>query len=110
MQFVDSHIEDAALSPAHVARALGISVGYLHRLFQSVEASVSGYIRERRLARCREDLASALHAGEHITEIALRWGFTDLPHFSRAFRLQFGLTPRDYRAMALARRNEAGDA
>jgi AraC-like DNA-binding protein len=104
MQFIDAHIDDAALSPARVAEALGISTGYLHRLFQAVGASVSGHIRERRLARCREELASALHAGERITEIALRWGFGDVAHFSRAFRLRYGLTPRDFRAAALEKR------
>jgi AraC-like DNA-binding protein len=104
MQYIDARIDDPALSPARVADTLGISVGYLHRLFQAVEASVSGYIRERRLARCREELASALHAGERISEIALRWGFSDVAHFSRAFRQHYGLTPRDYRAAALTRR------
>ncbi len=100
-QYIDAHVENPGLSPAHVAAALGISVGYLHRLFQSAGTSVSGYIREYRLARCREELASPLHAGEHVTEIALRWGFNDLPNFSRAFRARFGLAPRDYRAAAL---------
>jgi AraC-like DNA-binding protein len=103
MQYVDSHIHDCALAPADVAAALGISVGYLHRLFQGVETSVSGHIRERRLAGCRDQLASKLHAGEHITEIAMRWGFNDLAHFSRAFRARHGMAPRDYRAEALGK-------
>lgn len=102
-QFIDAHVENPGLAPAHVAEALGISVGYLHRLFQSAESSVSGYMREYRLARCREALGSPLHAGEHVTEIAMRWGFNDLPHFSRAFRAKFGVSPRDYRAAAMAR-------
>lgn len=103
MQYVASHIHDSALAPADVAAALGISVGYLHRLFQGVETSVSGHIRERRLAGCRDQLASKLHAGEHITEIAMRWGFNDLAHFSRAFHARFGMAPRDYRAEALGK-------
>ncbi len=102
-QYIDAHVENPNLAPSHVAAALGISVGYLHRLFQSAETSISGYMREYRLARCREALGSPLHAGEHVTEIALRWGFNDLPHFSRAFRAQYGMSPRDYRAAALDR-------
>ena len=102
-QYIDAHAENPGLTPSHVAEALGISVGYLHRLFQSAETSISGYMREYRLARCREELGSPLHAGEHVTEIALRWGFNDLPHFSRAFRAEFGLAPRDYRAAAFER-------
>jgi AraC-like DNA-binding protein len=103
MQFIEAHAGDPFLAPADVAEALGISVGYLHRLFQSVDRSVSGYMREYRLGRCREQLASPLHAGEHITEIAMRWGFNDLPHFSRAFRASFGLSPREYRIAASGR-------
>lgn len=102
MQFVDAHLHDPALAPADIAAALGISSGYLHRLFQGVGTSVSGHIREQRLARCRDQLGSPLHAGEHITEIALRWGFNDLPHFSRAFHARYGVAPRDYRANQLA--------
>jgi AraC-like DNA-binding protein len=98
MQFLDAHLHDPALAPADIAAALGISAGYLHRLFQGVGTSVSGHIREQRLARCREELASPLHAGEHITEVALRWGFNDLPHFSRAFNARYGVSPREYRA------------
>jgi len=63
--------------------------------------SVGDHIRERRFERCRTELADPLHAREHITEIALRWGFNDMPHFSRAFRRRFGTAPRDYRARAL---------
>jgi AraC-like DNA-binding protein len=101
IQFVDAHIHDPALAPADVAAALGISVGYLHRLFQGAGTSVGGHIRERRLEGCRDQLGSPLHAGEHITEIAMRWGFNDLPHFSRAFRARYGMAPRDYRAESL---------
>jgi AraC-like DNA-binding protein len=107
MQFVDSHIHDPALAPADVASALRISVGYLHRLFQGAGTSVSGYIRERRLAGCRDQLGSPLHAGEHITEIAMRWGFNDLAHFSRAFHARYGMAPRDYRAEALGKATNA---
>lgn len=101
MQHIESHAQDPRLAPADIAGALGISVGYLHRLFQGVDRSVSGYVREYRLERCRDQLASPLHDGEQITEIALRWGFNDLPHFSRAFRQQFGVSPRAYRAAAV---------
>jgi AraC-like DNA-binding protein len=103
VQYADAHIHDPALAPADIAAALGISVGYLHRLFQGVGSSVSAHIRDRRLARCRDQLGSPLHAGEHITEIALRWGFNDLPHFSRAFHARYGQSPRDYRAEALTK-------
>jgi AraC-like DNA-binding protein len=62
---------------------------------------VGTHIRRRRLERCRAELADPLHAGERVTEIALRWGFNDMPHFSRVFRAAFGASPRDYRSARL---------
>jgi AraC-like DNA-binding protein len=98
---IEARLGDPALSAATVAAALGISQGYLHRLFHGAGSSVGDHIRDRRFERCRAELADPLHAAEHVTEIALRWGFNDMPHFSRAFRKRFGIAPRDYRARAL---------
>jgi AraC-like DNA-binding protein len=32
-----------------------------------------------------------------ITETCFRWGFNDSATFSRAFRAEFGVSPREYR-------------
>jgi len=98
---IEAQLADPALSATRVADALGVSAGYLHRLFHEAGTTVGAYIRARRLERCRAELADPLHAGERITEIALRWGFNDMPHFSRAFRAAYGLSPRDYRESVL---------
>jgi AraC-like DNA-binding protein len=103
-QYIEANLGDPALSVARVARAVGISPTYLHHLFQAADKAVVDYIRRRRLERCRDDLADPAHAGEQITEIALRWGFRDMPNFSRAFRRQFGISPREHRAMAVEAR------
>ncbi len=100
MQFVDSRLADPALSAVSIAGALGVSTGYLQHAFQAAGMTVGGHIRRRRLERCRDDLADPLRAGEHVGEIAMRWGFADMPHFSRAFKRAFGLAPREHRAAA----------
>jgi AraC-like DNA-binding protein len=101
MQYIDVHLGDPELSVGRVAAALRISVSYLHHLFKSADMAVADHIRRRRLERCRDDLADPLYAGEQIAEIALRWGFRDMPNFSRAFRRAFGRSPRDHRANAV---------
>jgi len=99
---IEARLTDPALDAAAVAAALGVSESYLHRLFHTAGTTAGAHIRRRRLARCRADLADPLRTGERVTEIALRWGFNDMPHFSRVFRAAFGQTPREWRAAALA--------
>lgn len=43
------------------------------------------------------DLSSPQHARLSISEICFRWGFNGSAHFSRAFREQYGLSPREFR-------------
>jgi transcriptional regulator GlxA family with amidase domain len=94
-------LQDPALGPESIARAHAISVRALHALFEDGDESVAGLVRRERLARCREDLERP--SGGSVTEIAFRWGFRDAAHFSRAFKREFGVTPRDVRHAALAR-------
>ncbi|MFF0311385.1 helix-turn-helix domain-containing protein [Streptosporangium sp. NPDC004379] len=104
--FILANLGDARLTPAAVAAAHHISVSYLHQLFRDEEHTVAGWIRERRLERCRRDLAEPLLAERTITAIAARWGFTNLQHFSQAFRGAYGVSPRRFRQRCAAVRAE----
>jgi AraC-like DNA-binding protein len=53
LAYIDRRISDAALDPAMVAAAIGVSTRYLHRVFESSETSVSTHIRAKRLQRAR---------------------------------------------------------
>jgi transcriptional regulator GlxA family with amidase domain len=95
--FVEARLGDPALSPTVVAAANHVSVRYLHSLFESEEATVAGWIRKRRLERCRRDLLDpALHSWS-VRAIGARWGLIDAQHFSRIFRATYGLPPAEYR-------------
>lgn len=95
--YIDAHLDDPRLSPTHIAEAHYISKRYLHKLFEAQGVSVSRWIRERRLERCRRDLRSPELAGETVTGIGVRWGLLDSAHFSRLFREKHGCTPSEYR-------------
>lgn len=88
------------LSPQSVARACGVSIRQIHRLFQASDTSFGDWVRHKRLDRCAADLRNAALRDISITEIAFRWGFNDLSHFSRSFSAKFGQGPRDYRSAA----------
>jgi AraC family transcriptional regulator, positive regulator of tynA and feaB len=89
------------VTPAAIAAAHGMSVRSVYRIFEEADETVSGFVRARRLARACRDLAAGT---DPISDIAVRWGFSDASHFARAFRAQYGCAPRDYRAAAAARR------
>jgi acetamidase/formamidase/AraC-like DNA-binding protein len=101
-QVIEAHLSDADLSHVSVARMEGISARYVQKLFENAGDSFNHYLRLRRLERCRSDLVSARFSHLSITETAFRWGFSDSAHFSRSFREEYGLSPRDYRKQGTA--------
>jgi AraC family transcriptional activator of tynA and feaB len=94
IKYIDLNIADSELSPAAVAAHFGISPRYLHKVLEEGGRSFGRLVLEGRLDRCAKGLAAD---STPITEVALRWGFNDLSHFSRTFRQRFGKTPRDFR-------------
>ncbi|MFI1330628.1 helix-turn-helix domain-containing protein [Streptomyces sp. NPDC020845] len=94
--FIDRHLADPDLTPQAIARAHRISLRYLHKLFESEDATVGRWIQRRRLEECRRDLAYRAN-GTTIAAVAHRWGFSSAAHFSRAFRATYGVAPREWR-------------
>lgn len=95
--FVDQRLDDPDLSPGVVAAANHVSTRYLHKLFESEETSVAGWIRARRLERCRRDLLDPALQHVPVSAIGARWGLLDAAHFGRLFRAAYGLAPGQYR-------------
>lgn len=96
-QSIEMHLSDPHLNLERVATRHGISMRYLQKLFETVGDSFGHYVKLRRLERCRMDLISPLHAQKSISDILFQWGFNDSASFSRAFREQYGISPREYR-------------
>ena len=95
--FIQEHLGDPELSPAAIAAANHISLRLLHKLFQEQGQTVAGWIRARRLERCRRDLLDPAQAACPVAAVAARWGFRSAIHFSRLFRATYGLPPHEYR-------------
>jgi AraC family transcriptional regulator, positive regulator of tynA and feaB len=97
LKFIHHSLADERLSPNAVAEHLGISVRYVHKRFAAFGMTFGNYVRSKRLELVRHDLISEAGGNQPISVVAFRWGFSDLSTFIRAFKKEFGCTPREYR-------------
>jgi AraC-like DNA-binding protein len=95
--YIEDNLRSADLTPTSIAAAHFISTRHLHALFHDTGTTVAAWVRQRRLEHCRRDLVAPRLADAPVSAIAARWGFVDAAHFSRAFKAEFGLPPREYR-------------
>jgi AraC-like DNA-binding protein len=95
--YVDNHLRDPRLTLDLIATDLNCTKRYLHMVFASREHTLNHYIWNQRLEHCNRDLANPAFNSRSVTEIAMCWGFSNLSHFSRAFRELYGLSPREAR-------------
>ncbi len=96
-QYILDNISDPELSVANVAAALRLSVSHVHRLFKAEGVTCNAWLWSRRMARCRQALADPANRHFSVSRIAFQFGFNNASHFSRVFRVQFGVTPREWR-------------
>ncbi len=99
--FIRARLDDTRLTPQMVADGSGISLRYLHQIFEGEGITVCAYIRNQRLLMCDAMLRDP-NCRKSISEIAYQWGFGDQAQFSRNYRSRFGCTPSDVRAASRA--------
>lgn len=97
LDFIEENLCDPRLSPTMIASVFGISSRYVYTLFKGKDKSISTWIRERRLIKCKGDLSNPALNRHTITDLALKWGFNDSAHFSNVFKNQYGVSPRELR-------------
>ncbi|WEX09493.1 helix-turn-helix domain-containing protein [Chelativorans sp. AA-79] len=99
---VHQHLASPELTPDSLCQELGISRTRLYQLFES-SGGVLHYIRKKRLLAAHAALSDPAN-GQRILEIAEAVGFDTPANFSRAFKAEFGYSPRDARdPMSLGR-------
>ncbi len=87
---------DPFLTPASIAVQLNVSLRQLYRAFSGTE-SPAARIRRRRLDRAA-GLLSSRGVQPQVERVARDCGFASAEYFSRAFRREFGISPRAYRS------------
>ncbi|WP_067179011.1 helix-turn-helix domain-containing protein [Microtetraspora niveoalba] len=100
---IERRLHDPHLNAGEVARAMGISVRQLARIFEASGTTPARYILDRRLRRARADLLAPRARETTIADVAYRWGFSSQAHFARVFRASFGHTPSEARSAGVVR-------
>lgn len=93
VSFIESNLSNPNLHTTYIAEQCGISLRYLHALFENTSYTVCSWIREQRLEKCREVLQNPEAASLSILEIAMSWGFNEGSHFTRCYKSRFGISP-----------------
>lgn len=99
---VAEHLGDPGLSATSIAQAVGLSPRHVYELFADEPEPLMKWVWAQRLDRCRRDLAEPRLRARSVGEVAYAWGFSDLSHFSRAFKQRFGVSPRRFRQGGVA--------
>ena len=96
MRYIREHINEP-LNREKLAAVAGFSVPHFHRVFTAhVGESAASYVRRLRLERAGRKLRMG---AVDITEVALAAGYDTHAAFSKAFKQQFGLSPREFRQL-----------
>jgi AraC-like DNA-binding protein len=89
--YIDRHLDVASLDLGQLAATQGVSSRTLTRAFAQQGCTPMHWLWQRRI----DGSYCALKEGHvrNVTEAALRFGFSDLSHFSRAFKKTYGFSP-----------------
>lgn len=94
-RLIQLRFNEHSLTAAEIAREIGCSRPQLFRVFERHGQSIGDVIRRSRLDHARHLLAT--EHGLTIEQVAYRCGYTSAAAFTRAFRLDAGVTPLAYR-------------
>ncbi len=93
LSYIDAHLGECLTVRALCTR-FGISISTMERMFSGLlKITPKQYIRLRRLEASKQ----LLRAGASVTEACYEVGFSDVSHYIKDFRRQFGITPLGYR-------------
>ncbi|MGW0328428.1 AraC-like ligand-binding domain-containing protein [Nocardia sp. NPDC003183] len=98
LSFMRTRCADPGLTIDDIARACLVSRRTLYRLFGDVEDGLSAVLRRMRV-ECARTLLTR-DPGRATATVALASGFASERHFFRAFRLETGMTPGEFRMLA----------
>lgn len=96
---LESELSNPNLDIDDIATRLGYSRSVFYRRIKALtNIAPNDFLRTYRLKRAAEMLTSS---SASLSEVSDRTGFSSYSYFSKVFKKQFGLSPKDYRAKDL---------
>lgn len=106
LEFIEDHL-DENIQLDDVARASHFSPFHFHRIFHGIVGeTVNDYIIRRRMERAVKRLVYKPELS--VTQVAEMGGFSSSANFSRAFKLYFGVSPRELRNPTNSEKSKIG--
>lgn len=97
---IERRLTDPDLGPQTLLDEFGITRSTLYRAFEPL-GGVSAYISERRLRYAFRQMTNPAQKDLRLSQLAFELGFAHASAFTRSFKAQFGLTPKDVRTLAI---------
>lgn len=90
-RYIIANLQDPDMTIETIAAAQNVAPRTLHRLYSAEGTTPIRWLWQQRLAGSYKALTEGRM--KHVTDAALSFGFTDLSHFSRAFKKAYGCPP-----------------
>jgi AraC-like DNA-binding protein len=99
LQFIGMHYTDPDLNMAAVTTRIGADRKKINEILKTeLGLTFTGYVNKLRLTEAARLLKD--RPGTPIADIAYAVGYTNISHFNKLFKEEYGCTPRAFRSLA----------